>query len=219
MEMLEERITKLKERIVKYGNMIESMLKDSMDGLMDKNEALLKNVIEIYEHKANETEIEIDEMCINAIALYHPEAKHLRLIMMISKMNNDFERMGDMAVNIADSALYLIKLPPVKPLVDTPRMGEETIRMLSQSMKAFIEENSLLAVEVLKNDDIVDKLRDQILRELITYMLSDSTTIERAMHIIRIARNLERIADLTTNIAEDAIYIKEGKVVKHHHNF
>lgn len=219
MEMLEDKVTKMKEKIVKYGNLIETMLRDCLNGLMDNDEVPLKRVIEELEPVANETEIEIDEMCINAIALYHPEAKHLRLMMMISKMNNDFERMGDMAVNIADSGLYLIARPPVKPLIDLPRMAEDTIQMLNRSMKAFIDEDSFLAVDVLKSDDIVDNLRDQILRELITYMLSDSATIERAMHLLRVARNLERIADLATNIAEDAIYIKEGKVVKHHHNY
>ena len=135
---------------------------------------------------------------------------------MILKMNNDLERIGDLAVNIAESSLFLMGKPPVKPLIDLPRMAEEVMLMLRNSILAFINEDTELAIEVCKHDDMVDALRDQIYRELITYMMSDPSTIERALHLMRISRNLERIADLATNICEDAIYTAEGKVIKHH---
>jgi len=130
-------------------------------------------------------------------------------------MNNDLERIADMAENISESALFLIERPMVKPLIDLPKMAEETMRMLKDSIDSFIKNDPKLAKSVCERDDVVDAYRDQILRELVTYMISDPTTIERALHLERISRNLERIADLATNIGEDVIYIVEGKVIKH----
>lgn len=213
--MLAEKLNKLKEKIVEQGNLVESMIEKSIRGLLTRDKALLIDVLQVDEPRANEMEIEIDEMCVNLIARFHPEAKDLRTIIMILKMNNDLERIGDMAVNISESALFLIERPQVKPLIDLPKMAEETIQMLKDSIDSFIKGDSNLAKNVCERDDIVDAYRDQILRELITYMISDPTTIERAIHIERISRNLERIADLATNIGEDVVYIVEGKVIKH----
>jgi phosphate transport system protein len=213
--MLEDKIMELKEKIVKYAAIVREMIDKSVEALMQRDVNLAKEVIEVHEPKVNEQEILIDEECITAIARYQPEAKSLRMVMMISKMVTDLERMGDKAVNIAESAIYLSDKPLVKPLIDTPRMRDETILMLDDSITAFVNEDAALAYDVLKRDDIVDDLRDQILRELITYMLADPAVIERSLHLLRIARNLEKIADITSNICEEVIYIKEGKVVKH----
>ncbi len=213
--MFYDRLNKLKEKIVEQGNLVEKMIEKSIRGLLNKDKKILLEVIEVDEPKTNDAEIEIDEMCINLIARFQPEAKDLRTIMMILKMNNDLERIGDMAVNISESALFLIERPQVKPLIDLPKMAEETIQMLKDSIDSFIRGDSKLAQSVCERDDIVDSYRDQILRELITYMISDPTTIERAIHIERISRNLERIADLATNIGEDVVYIVEGKIIKH----
>jgi phosphate transport system protein len=214
--MLEEKLNFLKEKIIGYADHIEKMLEKTIDGLLAKKGELLKAVIELDEKKANDWEIEIDELCIDLIALYQPKAKDLRTILMILKMNNDFERMGDHIVNIAQSALFLIEREPVKPLIDIPRMAKETIKMLKDALKAFMTEDSLLAKNVCERDFLIDNLRDQIFRELLTYMLSDPKTIERAFHLIRITQNLERIADLSTNLGEDVIYIVEAKIIKHH---
>jgi phosphate transport system protein len=214
--MFEEKLNFLKEKIIGYADHIEKMLEKTIDGLLAKKGELLKAVIELDEKKANDWEIEIDELCIDLIALYQPKAKDLRTILMILKMNNDFERMGDHIVNIAQSALFLIEREPVKPLIDIPRMAEETIKMLKDALKAFMTEDSLLAKNVCERDFLIDNLRDQIFRELLTYMLSDPKTIERAFHLIRITQNLERIADLSTNLGEDVIYIVEAKIIKHH---
>ncbi len=219
MEMLEEKLEKLKKRTVQFASLVQAMIENSIKGLLEKDREMLKDVIDNLEDQANLSELEIDELCLSSIALYQPEAKNLRITMMISKINNDLERMADLAVNIADSGLYLIDRPEIKPLVDIPRMAQETVKMLKNAMNAFVDENALLAVDVLKNDDIVDNLRNAVLRELISHMSSDSSVLERGLNLIRIARNLERIADLTTNIAEDVIFIKEGKVVKHHMNY
>ena len=131
-------------------------------------------------------------------------------------MNNDLERIADHAVNISQSALYLIEQPLVKPLIDIPRMADTVIGMLNDGVNAFIHEDSSLASSVCTRDSDVDALRSQILRELITYMVSEPSTIERSLHLIRVSKNLERIADLSTNICEEVIFLVEGKVIKHH---
>ncbi|MCS7249897.1 MAG: phosphate signaling complex protein PhoU [candidate division WOR-3 bacterium] len=214
--MFEEKLTVLKEKIIEYANHIEKMLEKAMKGLLNKDKESLKMVIDEDEKKANDWEIEIDELCVDLIALYQPMAKDLRTILMILKMNNDFERIADHVVNIAQSAEFLIEKEPVKPLIDIPRMADETTKMLKDALKAFIEEDSVLAKKVCERDFLIDSLRDQIFRELFTYMISDPKTIERAFHLIRITQNLERIADLSTNIGEDVIYIVEAKIIKHH---
>ncbi|MCS7230357.1 MAG: phosphate signaling complex protein PhoU [Candidatus Kryptonium sp.] len=213
--MFYEKLNKLKEKIIEQGNLVESMIEKSIRGLLNKDKQVLLEVIQVDEPRSNENEIEIDEMCINLIARFQPEARDLRTVIMILKMNNDLERIGDMAENIAGSALFLIERPQLKPLIDLPKMAEETIKMLKDSIDAFIKSDSKLAKNVCERDDIIDTYRDRILRELIVYMASDPTTIERAIHIERISRNLERIADLATNIGEDVVYIVEGKVIKH----
>ena len=213
--MLAEELDQVKGKLVESTSLVESMVEKSIRGLTERNETLLLEVIEQDEPRENDLEMEIDEACIHVIACYQPQARDLRTIMMVSKMNNDLERMGDEAVNISEGALFLIKRPEVKPLIDIPKMAEETRRMLKDSLKSFMDEDTQLARGVCQRDDIVDGLRDQILRELITFMASDPTTTERSNHLIRISRSLERIADLSTNICEDVIYIVEGKTIRH----
>ncbi len=214
--MLKDRIVELKKIVINQATLVEQMIDKSIKGLIENNEHILKEIIEFDEKMVNDNELVIDEKCLNILALFHPEAKDLRTIMMISKMNIDMERMGDSAVNIAESALYLISKPQVKPYIDLPKMAKEVMKMVNDSINSFINENEILALDVCNRDSIVDNYRDQILRELITYMFSDPSTIERSLHLIRISNNLERIADLSTNISEETIYITKGKVIKHH---
>ncbi|MFB0505128.1 MAG: phosphate signaling complex protein PhoU [Thermodesulfobacteriota bacterium] len=213
--MLDERLDEVKGKLLKSASLVERMVEKSVRGLTRRDEGLLLEVIEQDEPGENELEVEIDEACIQLIARYQPQARDLRTIMMISRMNNDLERMGDEAVNISEGALFLIKRPEVKPLIDIPKMAKEARKMVRDSLKSFMEEDTQLAKGVCQRDDIVDGLRDQILRELITFMASDPTTIERSNHLIRISRSLERIADLSTNICEDVIYMVEGKTIRH----
>ncbi|HVP58239.1 MAG TPA: phosphate signaling complex protein PhoU [bacterium] len=215
--MLEERMTALKREILGYAGLVEDMIEKAVTGLLQKRHEMLTEVIEQYEPRANALEIEMDDMCTALIAQYEPKARDLRTILMVLKMSNDFERMGDHAVNIAESGLYLMERPPVKPYIDVPRMAEVTIKMLRDSITAFVNEDAVLAKNVCERDSIVDDLRIQLLRELITYMASDPGTIERALHLIRVSGNLERIADLATNACEDVIFMVEGRVIKHHH--
>ena len=214
--MLQQNIDNLKKDIINYSFLVDRMIEKAIKGLVESDKELLIQVINEDEKQANRLEIEIEEMSIVMIAKYSPKAKDLRTILMMLKMNNDLERIGDHAVDISESAMYLIERPKLKSYIDIPRMAALTRQMLSDAIDSFIEEDNIKANEVCKKDDIIDDFRDQILRELITYMSTDFNSIERALRILNIARHLERIADLSTNICEDVIYMVEGKNIKHH---
>jgi phosphate transport system protein len=213
---LEEETNKLKKMLFEMATSVEEMIAKSVKALEENNMILAEEVIK-SDQIVNEMEVDIDNQCIRILALYHPEAEDLRTVTMIMKINNDLERIGDHAVNIAEMTKYLADKPPVKPLIDIPKMAEKAIEMLQESLDSFVNKDADLAVEVCKKDDEVDALEPQIVRELITYMISDPNTIDRALTLILIARGLERVADLATNIAEDTYYISSGKILKHHH--
>jgi phosphate transport system protein len=214
--MLEVRIKELKKELVEYATLVEDMIAKSMKGLLERDETPLLEVIHELEPATNDFEIKLDELCTGAIAQYQPKARDLRTVLMVFKMNSDLERMGDHVANIADSGLFLLSHAPVKPLIDIPRMAEETIKSLNDSITAFLDEDAALAEAVCERDYIIDALQTQIFRELVTFMTADPATIERALYLIRVANNLERIADLATNICEDVIFMVEGRVIKHH---
>lgn len=214
--MLEDKILSLKHRLIEYASLIEQMISKTMNGLLKKEDKLLVGVIEQDEPVANNFEIEIDELCTTLIAQYEPRARDLRTVLMILKMNNDLERMGDLTVNISESALYLIERPQVKPITVIPKMAEEVKRMVKDSITSFVKEDVKLARKVTERDNIVDELRKKSISDLIPYMVSDTTAIERCQHLLRITHNLERIADLSTNICEDVIFMVQGRVIKHH---
>jgi phosphate transport system protein len=217
--MLEEaKLNRMKREFLEYATVVEGMLEKSIAGLTNRDESMLRDVIEIDEPRVNDCEVRLDEMCIAVIAQHQPAGKALRTVFMMANINSNLERMGDHAVTICESGLFLVSKPPVKPLIDIPRMGEVVKSMIGDSIKSFIDEDAALAQSVCERDDIVDGLRDQIMRELITFMSSDPTTIERALHLMKIASNLERVADLTTNICEDVIYMVKGTIIKHHKN-
>jgi phosphate transport system protein len=215
MIRLEEEISKLKKMLFEMATSVEEMIAKSIKALKDRNMIMAEEVIK-SDAKINEMEIDIDNQCIRILALYHPEAEDLRTVSMIMKINNDLERIGDHAVNIAEKTIYLADKPPVKPLIDIPKMADKAIQMLQESLDAFVNKDAELAVEVCKRDDEVDSLEPQIVRELITYMIGDPQTIDRSLNLILIAREIERVADLATNIAEDTYYIVSGKSLKHH---
>jgi phosphate transport system protein len=215
--MLEEaKIKKIKKELLEYATIVEGMIGKGIEGLMNNDESLLNEVILKDEPRVNDFEIRLDEMCIAVIAQHQPAGKSLRTIFMMSNINGNLERMGDHAVTICESGLFLIQKPPVKKLIDIPRMADVVKGMITDGINSFVNEDAALARTVCERDDIVDGLRDQIMRELITFMTADPTTIERSLHLMKIASNLERVADLTTNICEDVIYMVQGKVIKHH---
>ena len=176
--MQEERIDALKKELIGFAGHVESMIEKSVAGLLNRDHDTLVAVTKDDESKANTYELTIDELCIRLIAQYEPKARDLRTILMVMKMNNDLERMADHAVNIAESGLFLVERPPVKPLIDIPRMAEETVKMMSDSVRAFINEDAALAKSVCERDNIVDNLADQIQRELATYMANDAATVD-----------------------------------------
>jgi len=215
MGVLEEKLAQLRERLGTMAAIAEAMVADSIKSLVTRDDALARKVIEADEEQVNKLEIEIEDAAINLIALYQPEASNLRTITMIIKINNDLERIGDHAENIAQAARFLIPRPEVKPLIDLPRMAEETITMLKDTLDSFNRADADRAKSVCARDSIVDTLRNQITRELVTHMTSDASTVDRALKLMLIVLNLERIADHATNIAEDVIYIVKGEVIKH----
>lgn len=214
MRKLEDEITSLKKLLLEMAALVEEMIAKSIKALKERNMILAEDVIK-SDDKINKMEIKIDNLCLKILALYQPEAEDLRTVTMIMKINNDLERIGDHAVNIAEKAIYLADKPTVKPLIDIPRMAEKAMEMLRESLDCFVNKNEELAVEVCKKDDEVDSLEAQVMRELVTYMISDPTTIDRAIYLILVGRDLERVADLATNIAEDTFYIASGKILKH----
>lgn len=216
MIKFEEEMIDLKKKISEMASLVEEMIGKSIKGLKDRNMIIAKDVIN-SDDEVNNMELEIDNLCIKILALYHPEAEDLRVVTMIMKINNDLERIGDHAVNIAKMSIPLSEQPPIKPLIDIPRMADKAIEMLKESLDSFMKLDSEMAIQVCIKDDEVDALEPQIVRELITYVMSDSQLMDRALRLIFIARHLERVADLATNIAEDAFYIATGEVLKHHH--
>ncbi len=215
MIKFQDELNNLKKTLLEMASSVEEMIAKSILALKQKNMILAEEIIRSDE-KVNRMEIKIDKQCLKILALYQPEAGDLRTVTMIMKINGDLERIGDHAVNISEKVIYLADKPPVKPLIDIPRMAEKSIEMLKESLDSFVNKNAERAIEVCKMDDEVDALETQITRELLTFMISDPTTIDPALHLILIARDLERVADLATNIAEDAYFIASGNTIKHH---
>ena len=193
----------------------EKMIEFAIRGLIERDKTLAHEVFN-HEKEINMLHIEVDELCIKLIALRQPTAVDLRLITAAMKINSELERMGDQAVNISENTAIYLEHSELKPLIDTPRMAEIAKQMVKDSLTSFIEGDVQLARAVLNRDDEVDGLRDQIFRELLTYMISDPTTIHQALCLILIARNIERIADHATNICEDTIFMVLGKDIRHH---
>ncbi|MFO7637710.1 MAG: phosphate signaling complex protein PhoU [bacterium] len=216
MKILDSKTAELKEKLFRMAALVESMLTGAMESLVRRNPARARQVIEADEDRVNRLELEIENDAIAIIALHQPEASDLRMLVMVTKVNADLERIGDHAVNIAEAAVFLADRPQVKPLIDLPRMSEQAVGMLADALDAFGRGDVELARAVCERDNLVDALKDQVNRELVTYMISEPATIDRALKLMMVSLNLERVADLATNIAEDAIYSAEGRVIKHH---
>lgn len=211
----DEELKALNEKLLKMAAFVEEAISDSVKSLIESDSALAEEVIRSDE-KINMLEIEIDEESLKLLALHQPAGSDLRFITSAMKINNDLERMGDLAVNIAEGAADLIKQPQLKPLIDIPQMARIAQQMVHDSLTAFINKDPELARQVCRRDDEVDKLNNQVFRELLTYMMEDPKNITRAVDLILVARHLERIADHATNIGEDVVYYVRGTTIKHH---
>ena len=212
---LDLELAGLRDDLVRMAGLAEAAIGLAVRALVSRDAEMARQVI-ASDDAINMLEVEIDERCLRTMARYQPEAKDLRFLAMALKINNDLERMGDQAVNIAERTLELLKEPLLKPLLDIPRMAELAQRMVKDSLDAFVQQDVLRAREVCRQDDQVDRLDDQIFRELLTYMVQDPRAIPRAVHLILVSRHLERIADHATNIAEDVVYLVQGQTIKHH---
>ncbi len=214
MSQLDEKIQELLERLLLMGRHAESMLQMALRVLVERNESLSPEVFN-KEKEVNDLQIEIDDRAVKLTALQQPVGTDVRFLFMASRIATELERIGDQAVNIVQNAEYALKAPPLKPLVDLPVMGEIAERMVRNSLDALVAKDCDLANTVLKEERQVNAHRDQIFRVLLTYMMADPGTIERALALILISRNLERVGDLATNIAEEVIYLVEGREVRH----
>ena len=210
-----EELDELQKRLLEMAGLVESAIHQSIDALVQRDEQTAKEVL-WKEALINQKDIEIDEFATRLLALYQPMARDMRFLTAVIKMNGDLERMGDLAVNITQRALSLMHDAPVKPLVDIPRMASLAEGMVSNSLDALVQRDEALARRVLLSDDEVDRLRDAAYKELVAFMQEERTTIPRAVDLMFIAHNLERIADHATNIAEDVLFLMKGIDVRHH---
>lgn len=211
----DEELKELNKQLLRMSALVEGNISRSVKALVERKDDLVREVIK-QDEVIDMLEIEIDELALRLLALYQPVGVDLRFITSAMKINNELERIGDQAVNIAERAQEIIKQPLLKPLVDIPRMVILAQKMVKDSIDALVNKDEALARDVCQRDNEVDNLNDQVFRELLTYMMQDSKTIARAVELVLVGRHLERIADHATNIAEDVIYFAVGKTIKHH---
>jgi phosphate transport system protein len=211
----QEELEHLKTRLLEMGGLAEDRLRTVVRALVERDPALVDRVIG-GDGPINHLHIEVDSRCFKLLALHQPMAVDLRAIVSAVKINTDLERVGDLAVNIAEAVRRYLQHAPVKELIDIPRMADIAQRMLRDALDAFVRRDTTLARSVLNEDDQLDSLKTQVFRELLTYMLQDPSTIEPALDLILISRHLERIGDHATNVAEDVIFMVSARDVRHH---
>jgi phosphate transport system protein len=211
----DQELEELKSQLLLMGGRSEAIIQKAVEALRRRDVVLAREVLD--DDKAiDRLEIAIDERCVGMLALHQPMAGDLRFITSALKISNDLERVGDHGVNIAGSALRLAEVPTLKPLVDIPRMAQMAAGMLRDALDAFVRRDAATARRLCRRDDEVDDINRQLFRELVSFMIEDPTTITRAMELILVARNLERVADLATNVAEEVVFIAEARIIKHH---
>ena len=210
-----EELESLQSRLLEMGGLAEERVRAAIQGLVTREPALFEKVL-LGDEPINQLHIEVDNRCFRLLALHQPMATDLRAIVAAVKINTDLERVGDLAVNIAEAGTRYISHPPVKKLIDIPQMGDIAQAMLRDALDAFVKRDTRLAHEVLNEDDRLDSLKTQVFRDLLTYMLKDQTTVEPSLDLILVSRHLERIGDHATNIAEDVIFMVSALDVRHH---
>jgi phosphate transport system protein len=211
----QQELNGLKKELLKMAGLAEQAIANAIDALVKRDSALAEKTIR-EDTAINDIELEIDDLSLKLLALHQPMAADLRFITSALRINIELERIGDLAVNIAERALSLNQEPQLKPYIDIPRMAEITKNMVKTVLDAFVSGDPDLARAVCERDDQVDDLNDQVFRELLSYMLADPQTITRAVHLIIVSKYLERIADHATNIAEGVIFMVKARVIKHH---
>jgi phosphate transport system protein len=211
----QEELGQLKTRLLEMGGLAEDRVRASIEGLVARDMEIVESV-RTGDAPINQLHIEIDNRSFTLLALHQPMAVDLRAIVSAVKINTDLERVGDLAVNIAEAVTRYLRHPPVKELIDIPRMARIAQTMLRDALDAYVRRDTAMAEAVLNQDDELDGLKTQVFRELLTYMLQDTHTIEPALDLILISRHLERIGDHATNVAEDVIFMVSARDVRHH---
>ena len=212
----DEQIQEIREKLVRMGGLAESMVASALRMLIERDSRHHREVQE-REEQVNSLQIEIDDMAVRITALQQPVGSDVRFLFMAARITSELERIADQAINICQNAVHLLQAPPLKPFVDIPIMAEIAQRMVRDSIDALVRKDVSLAERVLTEEEKVDAFRDQVFRELLTYMMADPATIPRALSLILISRNLERVGDHATNIAEEVVYWIQGRDIRHHH--
>ncbi len=212
---LDQHLDHLKGELLKMGSAVEESIEQAVQSLVERDNHLADEVEE-GGHHIDDWEVAIEEECLKLLAMQQPVAGDLRLVASMIKINYDLERINDQAVNIAQRARLLNQIPQLKPLIDIPRMAVLAQGMVRDALDAFVNRDVELANKVRKTDDIMDALRDQIFRELLTYLNTGmSSTVDQAILLILVSRHLERIGDHSSNIAENVVYLVQGRIVRH----
>jgi phosphate transport system protein len=209
-----EELELVKEKTLRLGSLVETMVEQAVASLVDRDSRLADEVI-ASDRKVDILDLEIEEDCLRLLALHQPAAKDLRFITTAMKITTDLERMADQAVNICERSIELNEEPQLKPYIDIPIMSQLSQKMMREALDAFVRRDADLARQVIPEDNKVDALKDQIFRELLTFMMEDPRTIPRAIRLILVSRHLERVADHATNIAEMVVFLVEGKNIRH----
>jgi phosphate transport system protein len=215
MKHFQEELEDLKKRLLEMGGLVESAVFRSVLAVIDRDSNQAQEVLK-NEARINQMEIEIDDLATRLLVLQQPMATDLRFLTAAIKINNDLERMGDLAVNIVERALALVDDPVTMPMIDIPLMAKQTESMVHKCLDAFVRGDAELARNVLLSDDAVDDLRDSIYEELIRFMQKSPGNVRAGVDFMFVARNLERLADHATNIAEDVLFLVRGVDVRHH---
>jgi len=210
----DEELADLKVKILRMGSLVEGQIRQALEALIDRDDDLAKQVID-NDRQVNTMDVEVDEACLELLALQQPAARDLRFITTAMKISTELERMSDLAENICERAIELHEEPQLKPYIDIPLMADRAIKMVGEALDAFVRGDSVLARRVLDEDDYIDELNEQIFRELLSFMMENPKTISRAIRLSFISKYIERIADHATNVAELVVYMVEGKIIRH----
>jgi phosphate transport system protein len=210
----ETQLGKLRSCLLEMGGLVEDQITQAIRSLTERDPVLAGATVQ-RDHTVNRLDVEIDELSMKLIALHQPAARDLRLITTALKITTDLERIGDLATHIAERAIELAAEPPVKPYVDIPRMADLASSMVHRSLDAFVREDVELALEVCSSDDAIDRMHDQLFRELLSFMADDPQAISRTMRLLFVSKYLERIGDHATNIAEMVIFLVRGTSIRH----
>lgn len=209
-----EELAALKEKILRMGALVEEQIQQALKALVERNDTLARKVIE-NDRRVNTLDVEVDEDCLELLALHQPAARDLRFITTAMKISTELERMSDLAENICERAIELNQEPQLKPYIDIPVMAERAMKMVWDALDAFVKADATLARKVLADDDYVDNLTQQLFREMLSFMIENPQTISRAIRLSFISKYIERIADHATNVAELVVYMVEGKIIRH----